>query len=855
MDLMGISRTIDHAVYTLLNTLAMILWRLDAALLGVSMLGYRTQDWLTGPEGGVWFLLAKLAGPEGLINLAVWQAFLLLAVTLYGFSLLLRIFGVQAVNLPRLFFFAVMAYTFISQGSELLRAAEAWRSEAGSYAYTLLAGESGLNIDLPGVTPSSDEPLLPPQDLDGQPPLRGWEAVATSYFLADSAEELHSATPPAAFLTAYCLYDPGQPLNEQSEENSAGCSPRKAWDEWQEIQISAPITQVWGIPLPVDVAIDLPVFQEHPENRQLGLRQAQAGLARLALGPVVALYPLVESSVSLMLALSASFIYLSLPITLLFGFFLYTESMATRLLLQLISVFIRTLILQGLAALFLLLLVGVSAAQAGLTVYLGLVGVGLLGGFFLIRLANETMRDTLTQSLGAVGSVWMGATTGVLGQGARQPAQAALGAAKLAAAGVAMAVTARSVGAWQSLDVVAPAGEAARSGLADLRQGAPQPMEQFDQKLQGTIPAPLARLAANSTASQDNSTATPAAQPPVPLPGTLWPASGGRMATVSAAPSPFMASPATPPPTNTLESSPPLVNNIGAAVYGTVEQPDRTVERWAEQVYQARARRGQGRQQAAETGKLLLGEELAGEASGAMARHSLAETRAVLQATRQSAVNLPPEQFIRADGTITQAGLQAVQAQLDPASAAAFQGKRGQRDLAALMAAELRPRKEVEPEAFRQAAARAADGRGEQSPGRTVPRALGLDPAAAGAHFAGLNRFTRLSEQAGLTPEQRQQLLQEVARTGQVSTGLRQELEALVQRQGRVGPKLDDVISSARALPETLNGPQRVHLPEAAAPASPATVPPKKSDQKKAVRPLRRPAALKEEIELWQPTK
>lgn len=842
MDLMGISRTIDHAVYTLLNTLAMILWRLDAALLGMSMLGYRTQDWLTGPEGGVWFLLARLAGPEGLINLAVWQAFLLLAVTLYGFSLILRIFGVQTVNLPRLFFFAVMAYTFISQGSDLLRAAEAWRGEAGSYAYSLAAGDSGLKLELPGVTSGSDDPLLPPQDLDGQPPLRGWEAVATSYFLAASAEELHAATPPAAFLTAYCLYDPGQPLNEQSEENSAGCSPRKAWDEWQEIQITAPITQVWGIPLPVDVAIDLPVFQEHPENRQLGLRQAQAGLARLALGPVVALYPLVESSVSLMLALSASFIYLSLPITLLFGFFLYTESLATRLLLQLISIFIRTLILQGLAALFLLLLVGVSAGQAGLTVYLGLVGVGLLGGFFLIRLANETMRDTLAQSLGAVGSVWLGATTGVLGQGARQPAQAALGAAKLAAAGVAMAATARSVGAWQALDLASPVGETTRSGLADLRQGAPQSMERIDQKLQGSLPAPLARLAANSTAGQDSSVtaATPTAQPAVPLPGALWPASADQ--TTAFSPTPF-ASSLTPPL---------LMNSTGAAVYGTGET-ERAVERWAEQVYQTRERRGQGRQQAAEAGKLLLGEELAGEAQGAMARHSLAETRAVLHATRQAAAKLPSESLIKTDGALSLAGLQEVQAQLDPTTAAAFQGQRGRRDLAALAAAELRPRKEVQPEAFRQAAAGAVEGRGEQAPGRTVPQALGLDPTAAGAHFAGLNRFTRLSEQARLSPEQRQQLLREVSQSGQVSAGLRQELEAAVQGQGRVGVKLDDILNSARSLPETLAGPQRIRLPEVASGSSPAPVGGTDTKKEKGEKrgPVRRPAAFKKEGERW----
>ena len=59
MDLLGVSRTIDHAVYTLLNSIAIILWRLDSALIGTSLFSYQTQDWLAGPQGGIWGLMAK----------------------------------------------------------------------------------------------------------------------------------------------------------------------------------------------------------------------------------------------------------------------------------------------------------------------------------------------------------------------------------------------------------------------------------------------------------------------------------------------------------------------------------------------------------------------------------------------------------------------------------------------------------------------------------------------------------------------------------------------------------------------------------------------------------------------------
>ena len=110
------------------------------------------------------------------------------------------------------------------------------------------------------------------------------------------------------------------------------------------------------------------------------IRQAMAGVGRLALGPVVALYPVIEANVGLMLTLAASFIYLSLPLMVLFSFFIPTESLFTRLLLQFINVIIRTLVLQGLVAVFLMLMVS-AAAHGSLTIYLGLIGVGLAGGY------------------------------------------------------------------------------------------------------------------------------------------------------------------------------------------------------------------------------------------------------------------------------------------------------------------------------------------------------------------------------------------------------------------------------------------------------------------------------------------
>ena len=69
-DWLGVSRTIDHAVYTGLNALAIILWRLNSAIMSMSLFSYSTQDWLTdGADGGVWQVMDLVIGPGGLFGL------------------------------------------------------------------------------------------------------------------------------------------------------------------------------------------------------------------------------------------------------------------------------------------------------------------------------------------------------------------------------------------------------------------------------------------------------------------------------------------------------------------------------------------------------------------------------------------------------------------------------------------------------------------------------------------------------------------------------------------------------------------------------------------------------------------
>jgi len=140
-----------------------------------------------------------------------------------------------------------------------------------------------------------------------------------------------------------------------------------------------------------------------------------------------------------------------------------------------------------------------------------------------------------------------------------------------------------------------------------------------------------------------------------------------------------------------------------------------------------------GQKQAVERGRDLLGEELTWKTERALGRHSQAEVEAVMITARNVATESEREDLVQ-NGRLTGQAIAAVRDQLDEETARTFSGQKGTWDLAALTAVALQQQTAVSPEAFRQAVAGAESGWGQDSPGHNVPRRLGLDPVAAGAH-------------------------------------------------------------------------------------------------------------------------
>jgi hypothetical protein len=477
--------------------------------------------------------------------------------------------------------------------------------------------------------------------------------------------------------------------------------------------------------------------------------------------------------------------------------------------MQFVNVVIRTIVIMGIVAVFMLILMD-SALSGTIMSYLGLIGVGLVGGWFLQRMAAATMKEAMSGAMSAVGGVWMGSATGLLGQSAAKPAAFTMGAAKMAGAGAVLA----GAGAIKMLDLSEAAYEGVRAGEQDIRRGAPDTMGYLDQRAGEMHPA-LAKMAAQGKNGRPEESllvdrAGTAALAVVGLaraledeqerqhdqqnlngkhPTARWGADRGSAVTTRT-----------------------TVGTTGSGAAGrendvaATEQRQTGVDGWIAQTYVAQQSQ-RGQKQAGQRGRDLVGEELAWKAERALSRRSLQETNAVLAAARQAEGKLGHGQMVRR-GRLTTEGLRAVRRELDPDTVQGFRGQQGLWDLAALTAVGVQQETTVSPDEFRRELAQAASGWGEESPGHQVPRKLGLDPVAAGAHYTALNRFARLSDAAGLSVNQRERLLTE-AQTGEVSPELRADIETALQSRD-TGATTEEIVASAQALPATLTGPEQV---------------------------------------------
>ncbi len=74
--------------------------------------------------------------------------------------------------------------------------------------------------------------------------------------------------------------------------------------------------------------------------------------------------------------------------------------------------------------------------------------------------------------------------------------------------------------------------------------------------------------------------------------------------------------------------------------------------------------------------------------------------------------------------------------------------------------------------------------------------------------------------------------MKEVKKGPQVSAGLKQEIEASLRQRG-TEMKAESVIGSARALPDTLQGPMQVHLPAGKVKRAPVSAAPARRAKRK----------------------
>jgi hypothetical protein len=238
---------------------------------------------------------------------------------------------------------------------------------------------------------------------------------------------------------------------------------------------------------------------------------------------------------------------------------------------------------------------------------------------------------------------------------------------------------------------------------------------------------------------------------------------------------------------------------------------------WTNDLYAA-ADQGGGYRAVAESARPQLGDDLVRVSPDVLKRHTQDLVDAVLEAT-EAVKQDNQTRFFDGRGDLTSGGVNAVRDRLAPETLAAFDenGVQGRSDLAALVALVAQETQRPQPAAFRQKMSEAQPGIGEQSPAQTVPAALGLDHAAAGSSAAGMNRFARLSEEAGLSALQRERLLAEAKSGEDISGALRDDLASTLglKEKGDTQAMISDLVTSAQVLPETLEGPRRIRFSQA----------------------------------------
>lgn len=429
--------------FTAILGLTNLFWGLDAILLYIAYMLHNLRIWLVMSFFSP--ILNMFVGEGGTL-VGVIRGSFLIAVMVLGLTYIARVFfQFNLVDPQKLFLWGGIVVIFVGTGAAttLYQGLESVREDLSGYLYGAIFQQFRTEEGLAEIANSFNAPGAPAPHVYG-PTERGGVAP----------------------IVGYPSLDPNDPSIRGY--NIAGAFLRATMDD---------VLNPWGVgtgnpvPLPVQyekvkLATSFYVVYWHGQMpAELSRLEDQfrapmvvaviEGLIRMIFGIIPCILAVLEAVILLCLTIATGIIFVTLPVALIFAFFEPLSPMATGMIKQYTSIFMKTMVINVLFAVVLLLVI--AAAYVGNPIVL--IAGTILGVFFGFNFAKDSV-STIVDAANAF-------TTGV-GQavGLRKPFGVGT-----AAGGVLGSLARRTAGAAKSTGQAVARGALGWAATGDARYG------------------------------------------------------------------------------------------------------------------------------------------------------------------------------------------------------------------------------------------------------------------------------------------------------------------------------------------------------------------------------------------------
>jgi len=382
-------------LFTFVLSLTQLLWWLNEILLVLAYMLFNLRTFLVMRVFSA--VLDIFIGPSGTL-VGIIRASFLLAIMVLGITLIARsFFRINIVNPEKLFMWGAVTVMLLGTGaaSSAYQAIEGFREDLSNGVYQAVFGTF---LDNP-------EELAQAFTMEGAPPPHaygtkeaGGIATLVGFPEMNDRSNIRGYNVAGAFVRATML-DVLEPR----------FSIPSRYDELRGLAGESFRAVYWNDQGPTSLG-----NLDDPERTEAFLLAVE-GLIRMLLGIIPCFLALLEAVILFCLTVSTGVIFCTIPVGLIFAFFEPTEPMITSLLKLYSQIFIKTMVINVLLGLVMLLLMAGAVLNNGVV----FVGVAVIGVLFGVSFAEDSFR-TISSSLQAfstsAGQV-MGMKGGAMGAG------------------------------------------------------------------------------------------------------------------------------------------------------------------------------------------------------------------------------------------------------------------------------------------------------------------------------------------------------------------------------------------------------------------------------------------------------